>query len=160
MALEARPIWVESLKLLNAPDADHASFEMVCGKGGYVRAVARDLGAALGCGGHVAALRRTWSGPFELADAAPFEALDAMRDDPAAEDRLLPVAAGLHDLEEIPVARDAAARLRSGQPGRAIRTDAEWGDTVWASLSGAPVAIGVYKAGEIHPARVFPAPSG
>jgi tRNA pseudouridine55 synthase len=66
--LAARPLWVESLDLVARPDADHAELEMVCGKGGYVRSIARDLGAALGCHGHVLSLRRTWSGPFDAQD--------------------------------------------------------------------------------------------
>ena len=52
--LAPRPLWVESLMMLGRPDADHAELEMVCGKGGYVRAIARDLGQTLGCRGHVA----------------------------------------------------------------------------------------------------------
>ena len=62
--IEARPLFVDSLTLEGRPDADHAVLEMVCGKGGYVRSVARDLGETLGCLGHVTALHRTWSGPF------------------------------------------------------------------------------------------------
>ena len=66
--LAARPLWVESLEMTGRPDADHVTLRMVCGKGGYVRAVARDLGRALGCLGHVTTLRRTWSGPFEAVE--------------------------------------------------------------------------------------------
>ena len=58
MELAARPLFVESLELVEMPDADHAVFEMICGKGGYVRSIARDLGQALGCFGHVVQLRR------------------------------------------------------------------------------------------------------
>src|SRR5690606_18741471 len=58
MELAARPLFVERLELVARPDADHAEFEMVCGKGGYVRSIARDLGRALGCLGHVSWLRR------------------------------------------------------------------------------------------------------
>ena len=63
MDLAARPLWVERLVVLGRPDADHVDLEMVCGKGGYVRAIARDLGQVLGCLGHVLWLRREWSGP-------------------------------------------------------------------------------------------------
>jgi tRNA pseudouridine55 synthase len=66
MELAARPLWVESLEMVARPDADHVELEMVCGKGGYVRAIARDLGAACWAAkGHVVALRRVWSGPFD-----------------------------------------------------------------------------------------------
>ena len=66
--LAARPLYVDSLEVVARPDADHAVLEMVCGKGGYVRSIARDLGQVLGCLGHVTELRRMWSGPFDLED--------------------------------------------------------------------------------------------
>jgi tRNA pseudouridine55 synthase len=153
--LQARPLWVESLTLVAIPDADHAELEMVCGKGGYVRAIARDLGAALGCHGHVAGLRRIWSGPFEAEDGVSMEDLDAMRDDPEAAALLHPVETGLDGLPEVRVNALAAASLRQGRPAQVVATDAEYGDEVWASHDGRPVAIGVYKAGMVHPSRVF-----
>jgi tRNA pseudouridine55 synthase len=153
--LQARPLWVESLTLVAIPDADHAELEMVCGKGGYVRAIARDLGAALGCHGHVAGLRRIWSGPFEAEDGVSMEDLDAMRDDPEAAALLHPVETGLDGLPEVRVNALAAANLRQGRPAQVVATDAEYGDEVWASHDGRPVAIGVYKAGMVHPSRVF-----
>jgi tRNA pseudouridine55 synthase len=152
--LKSRPLHVQSLSLVEMPDADHAVLEMVCGKGGYVRSIARDLGQALGCLGHVVDLRRTWAGPFDLTDAVSWDALDALKDDPDRLARLLPVSAGLHDLDEHAVTAAAAADLRMG---RAVtsRIAAEYGDEIWASHDGAPVAIGIWKAGEIHPTRVF-----
>ena len=68
MDLAARPLWVDRLDLIGRPDADHVELEMVCGKGGYVRSIARDLGRSLGCLGHVQWLRREWSGPFTAAE--------------------------------------------------------------------------------------------
>ena len=73
--LAARPLWVESLTLLEC-GAETARLEMVCGKGGYVRSIARDLGRTLGCLGHVATLRRVWSGPFDVEQAVPFDRID------------------------------------------------------------------------------------
>ncbi|MFT4792969.1 MAG: tRNA pseudouridine55 synthase [Paracoccaceae bacterium] len=155
--LKARPLFVESLTLIDMPDLDHAVLEMVCGKGGYVRSIARDLGLDLGCFGHVSALRRVWAGPFELSDAVTWEQLEALRDDPDQLAKLLPTEAGLNDLEEHVVDAVAAAHLRQGRAGK-TRFAGEYGDEVWASHDGAPVAIGTWKAGEIHPSRVFPAP--
>lgn len=153
--LKARPLWVESLTLIATPDADHAELEMVCGKGGYVRAIARDLGEALGCHGHVAGLRRIWSGPFEAEDGVSMEELEAMRDDPEAVKRLHPVETGLDGVPEVKVNALAVANLRQGRAAQVVATDAEYGDEVWASHNGEPIAIGVYKAGMIHPSRVF-----
>ncbi|TVQ59462.1 MAG: tRNA pseudouridine(55) synthase TruB, partial [Rhodobacteraceae bacterium] len=155
LELAARPLWVESLALTARPDADHAVFEMVCGKGGYVRSVARDLGAALGCGGHVTALRRLWSGPFDAEDAISFAQIDELRHSGALESHLLPVATGLDDIPALAVPAAAAAQLRQGRPAPVAGGDLRYGDEAWASLDGAPVAIGVYRAGQLHPNRVF-----
>ena len=78
MELAARPLFVEELNLVARPDADHVELEMICGKGGYVRSIARDLGAALGCHGHVVSLRRVWSGPFEAEDGVSLDLLDEL----------------------------------------------------------------------------------
>ena len=155
MELAARPLFVESLELVEMPDADHAIFEMTCGKGGYVRSVARDLGQALGCFGHVVQLRRVWAGPFEIADGISYETLDELAKDRKLDEFLLPLEAGLHDLPELSCTPEGAAKLRNGNPGMVMASDIEYGDECWASLDGIPVAIGVYKSGELHPNRVF-----
>ena len=155
VTLEARPLFVESLEMVARPDADHAEFDMVCGKGGYVRSIARDLGQALGCLGHVTTLRRIWSGPFELEDAITLDEVEALARTPELDAKLLPLSAGLMDLPELPTTVEGATRLRNGNPGMVIAADAAYGDVAWASLKGEPVAVGVYKAGELHPTRVF-----
>lgn len=156
--LAARDLWVEELKFVARPDADHVILEMTCGKGGYVRSIARDLGAMLGCYGHVESLRRIWSGPFELSDCIAVDEIDALAKTPELEARLLPVQAGLTDLPELPCRPEAAARLRNGNPGMVVASDLEYGEEAWVSCDGEPVAIGVYKAGELHPSRVFVKP--
>lgn len=153
--LAARPLWVESLELVARPDADHAELEMVCGKGGYVRSVARDLGAALGCLGHVQWLRRTWSGPFDADQGISLETLDALAKTEALDAYLHPLEKGLADLPELPCTPEGAARLKNGNPGMVIASTAEYGDEAWASYQGRAVAVGIYKAGELHPSRVF-----
>lgn len=152
--LSARPLRVESLELLDMPDSDHAVFEMVCGKGGYVRAIARDLGQALGTYGHVTELRRIWSGPFEPEDGIDWAGFEALEPE-ELESRLLPVAAGLHDLVEIPVPEVAARRLVLGNPVPVVASDLDWGDEAWASFDGLPVAIGIHRGGMLHPSRVL-----
>ncbi len=155
MELKARPLTVESLELIEMPDANHAVLEMTCGKGGYVRSIARDLGQALGCFGHVVQLRRVWAGPFEVSDGISFETLDELAKDRKLDDFLLPLEAGLHDLNELTCTPEGAAKLRNGNPGMVIASDVEYGEECWASLDGEPIAIGVYKSGELHPKRVF-----
>lgn len=155
MDLAARPLWVERLEMLARPDEDHVDLEMVCGKGGYVRAIARDLGLALGCLGHVLWLRRTWSGPFDAEDAVTLEAIDRLARTDEIDSLLRPLELGLTDLPELPATPEGAARMRNGNPGMVMASSAEWGDEAWASYQGHAVAVGVYKAGELHPTRVF-----
>ena len=154
MDLAARPLWVESLTFTARPDPDHVDLEMVCGKGGYVRSIARDLGLALGCLGHVQWLRRTWSGPFDAEDGVTLAQIDAEAKTEALDARLLPLELGLADLPEFPATPEGAARLRNGNPGMVI-ANAEWGTEGWASLNGQAIAVGQYQAGELHPSRVF-----
>lgn len=153
--IAARPLWVEELVLVDRPDADHVVLEMTCGKGGYVRAIARDLGAALGCHGHVRELRRIWSGPFEAEDGISLEEVDALAKTPALDEHLLPLEAGLADLPELRCTSEGVVRLRNGNPGMVYPGEAEYGDEAWASFEGRPVAVGIYKSGELHPVRVF-----
>ncbi len=155
MDLAARPLWVEKLEIVSRPDADHVELEMVCGKGGYVRSVARDLGEALGCYGHVLWLRRLWSGPFDAETGISIEQLDSLGRTKELDAFLLPLELGLRDLPELPTTADGAMRLRHGNPGIVLSSNAEYGDEAWASYLGRAVAVGIYKAGELHPSRVF-----
>ncbi|MGB7242248.1 MAG: tRNA pseudouridine(55) synthase TruB [Sulfitobacter sp.] len=153
--IAARPLWVEELLLVDRPDADHVTLEMTCGKGGYVRSIARDLGAALGCHGHVRALRRVWSGPFEAADGLTMDQIEAMARTPELDAHLRPLEDGLQDLPEVKATAEGATKLRNGNPGMVLASDVEYGDEVWASYQGRAVAVGRYKSGEVHPFRVF-----
>ncbi|CAM8670066.1 TruB Pseudouridine synthase [Paracoccaceae bacterium] len=155
MDLAARPLWVERLEMIGRPDADHVDLEMVCGKGGYVRSIARDLGRALGCLGHVAWLRREWSGPFNARDGVSLEEIDRLAKLPEIDALLLPLELGLADLPELPCTPEGAVRLKNGNPGMVFSSTAQYGDEAWASYQGRPVAVGIYKAGELHPSRVF-----
>ncbi len=154
MDLAARPLWVDSLRLLSRPDANHVELEMVCGKGGYVRSIARDLGQSLGCLGHVQWLRREWSGPFQAAQGVTLDQIDAEAKTDALDARLLPLELGLADLPEFPATPEGAVRLRNGNPGMVIAS-ADWGTEGWASLNGQAIAVGHYRSGELHPSRVF-----
>jgi tRNA pseudouridine55 synthase len=156
--LAARPLTVERLELVAAADPDTASFELVCGKGGYVRSLARDLGARLGCLGHVQSLRRLWSGPFRLDEAVDWDTLEAEARTPALAARLLPVRAALGGLPELACPPAAAARLLNGNPAALPGARLPEGATAWASLGDAPVAVGVWRGGALHPSRVFALP--
>ncbi|WP_414898808.1 tRNA pseudouridine(55) synthase TruB [Rhodovulum sp. YEN HP10] len=153
--IAARPLYVESLEMVERPDADHAVLEMICGKGGYVRSIARDLGQALGCHGHVLSLRRVWAGPFEVEDGVSFDLVEELARSPELDAYLRPLEEGLADLPELRTTPDGATKLRNGNPGIVLASDVEYGDEAWASLDGEAVAVGIYKAGELHPSRVF-----
>lgn len=155
MELAARPLWVEELLLTDRPDADHATLEMTCGKGGYVRSIARDLGAALGCHAHVLNLRRIWSGPFDASEGLSMEQVEELAHTPDLDAHIQPLELGLADLPEVKCTAEGATRLKNGNPGMVFAADAEYGDECWASFEGKAVAVGIYKAGELHPSRVF-----
>jgi tRNA pseudouridine55 synthase len=153
--LAARPLFVETLDMSARIDTDHIELEMICGKGGYVRSIARDLGKHLGCLGHVVALRRIWSGPFDVAQGVTLQQIEDLARTPVLDDLLRPLEEGLVDLPELIVSAEGAARLANGNPGLVLTFDAEYGDLAWASYRGKAVAVGLYKSGELHPSRVF-----
>jgi len=154
MDLAARPLWVERLEVVELIDAETALLEMVCGKGGYVRSIARDLGETLGCFGHVLWLRREWSGPFDVRDAMSLETLDQLARSSELEARLLPLQVGLADLPEVKATDEGAVRLRNGNAGQIIGA-LEWGTEAWVSYKGVPLAVGYVQGGELQPNRVF-----
>ena len=145
---------MEELILADRPTLDTAVLEMTCGKGGYVRAIARDLGKKLGCYGHVAYLRRVWSGPFDLEHAVTLEQIEPFAKTLEIDQFLQPLEVGLTDLPQGTTNAEGAAKLRNGNPAICF-TKAEYGDEIWVSYEGKAQAIGHYKSGEIHPARVI-----
>ncbi len=155
MEIAARPLFVESLILTDVPDPDHVTLEMVCGKGGYVRSIARDLGEALGCHAHVRRLRRIWSGPFDAEDGLTMDRIEALAQTPELDEHILPLEVALADLPEVTATAEGAQRLRNGNPGMVIARDVDYGEECWASFDGKAVAIGRYKSGELHPSRVL-----
>lgn len=168
LQLTPRAVMVHRVALAGQPDRDHARFTMVCGKGTYVRAFARDLGRTLGCFGHISALRRTRVGPFGPENAITLEKLQEYANTPAAKNALLPLSTALDDIPALAVTEQEAALLRRGQAilarGRVIprqapraldATDDEAVTVYCRSRSGDPVALGSFVLGEIRPARVF-----
>jgi tRNA pseudouridine55 synthase len=153
-ALSARPVTIHALDLLSA-DQDEAVFEARCGKGTYVRAIARDLGRLLGCFGHVTALRRTRVGPFTEADAI---ALSDLAEGGVEAEAMRRVEAGLMELPRVIVDRDAAARLRRGQSILLRGADAPAGGSAYAACGGVVIAVGAIEKGELVPGRVFNLP--
>ena len=158
--LSSRAVQIDRLTLMEMPDADHCVIEAECGKGTYVRAVARDLGRALGCHGHVAALRRTRVGIFTEDDS---QSLEMLADVAGGEDGhqallgiLRPVETALGDLPELSLSAPDAARLKTGQAVLLRGRDAPiLSGEAYAMLKGKLVAIGEVAQGELRPRRIF-----
>jgi tRNA pseudouridine55 synthase len=157
--LEARPVQIESLELLEVPDRDTAIFHARCGKGTYVRALARDMGTELGCLGHLIGLRRTRVAVFEEAQAVTLADLEKAAQEGGEDGThrlLLPVEAALQDLPMVSVAQNDAARLLRGQAVLMRGRDAPIGSgPAYATCRGHLIAVGRIDKGELHPVRAF-----
>ncbi|MBN8911375.1 MAG: tRNA pseudouridine(55) synthase TruB [Rhizobiales bacterium] len=157
VVLEARPVFIDELRLVDVPDGDTAVFEARCGKGTYVRAIARDMGRALGCRGHVIALRRTRVRPFSEENAVGLDEIEDAAE--AGEDLssfLLPVEMALGDILEVNVSPSDAANLVQGRSILIRGRDAPvLGGVAYAMSKGQIVALGEIEKGALHPTRVF-----
>jgi tRNA pseudouridine55 synthase len=159
--LAPRPVEIHELSLVKQLDGDHSVFEAECGKGTYVRALARDIGRILGCFGHICALRRTLVGPFVENDMIPLEQLEALCNRAASgeaslADALLPVETALDDIPALAVTRADAARLHRGQAVLLRGRDApNSSGTVYVTVAGRLLALAEIGNGELIPKRVF-----
>ncbi|MGE3142616.1 MAG: tRNA pseudouridine(55) synthase TruB [Hyphomonadaceae bacterium] len=168
--LKARKVVVHALELAAVESPDLAIFEMRCGKGFYVRALVRDLAAALGCEGHVHALRRLSVGPFRAAGAVPLDALVEMSHKGAASERLEPVETALADIPALAISGEDAFKLRQGRPivllphvMEALKSKfrprmiagQDASRAALATCEGKAVALGDVRAGQFKPTRVF-----
>jgi tRNA pseudouridine55 synthase len=160
--LQPRLVSVARLTLMTHPDQDHCVLEAECGKGTYVRALARDLGRALASLGHVEALRRTRVGPLgeeRAVSLATLEELAEKGDREALLGTLEPIEIALGDIPAIVLSTADAARLRRGQPVLLRGRDAPiLAGTVYATSRGTLVAVGEVSEGELKPRRIFNLP--
>jgi tRNA pseudouridine55 synthase len=160
--LQPRVVLVHEIRLTERPDPDHAVIEVKCGKGTYMRALARDIARTLGTVGHVGALRRMRVGPFSEEGAISLDPLRALGHSPAAFKHVLPIETALDDIPALALSATEAIRLRSGQPvGLLHRLDRDRirgfapGDMVCAMSEGRLVALTRFEAGELVPVRVM-----
>ncbi|MGM0559447.1 MAG: tRNA pseudouridine(55) synthase TruB [Pseudomonadota bacterium] len=162
VSLSARPVYVDSIELVEMPDNDTAVFEVACGKGTYMRSLARDLGEALGTCAHISVLRRLSVGAFDESHAISLDSLEQLEHVAACEQALLPVETALDDIPALALTETEAKRMRSGQAVSLLARshlqrlqDLEPGDTVCAMTDGRLVAIARFEAGELRPVRVI-----
>ncbi|MEN0040199.1 MAG: tRNA pseudouridine(55) synthase TruB [Pseudomonadota bacterium] len=155
--LEARPVEIDTFELLDAPDDDTAIFEVTCGKGTYVRALARDMGERLGCHGHVIDLRRTFVEPFEEEDSVALGDLLQMEGDHVAlDEHLITPLEAMDGFPELKLSSDEARRVGLGNAIILRGRDAPVEDTdVCAIHRGELIAIGDIKKGSFQPRRVL-----
>ncbi|MGI9371789.1 MAG: tRNA pseudouridine(55) synthase TruB [Hyphomicrobiales bacterium] len=158
--LEARPVTIDELRLVDVPDEASAVFEAQCGKGTYVRALGRDMGRALGCYGHVIALRRTRVEPYGEDDMISLEKLEEIGHKGAGQEAmkefLLPLSTALDDIPALAVNREEAAKLRSGQAIFIRGRDAPiLQGPVLITSNEEEIALGEMKEGMMWPKRVF-----
>ncbi len=160
VAMAARAVSIDCLTLTDIPDADHATFEVTCGKGTYIRALARDMGRALGCFGHVTMLRRIAVGPFTEAQMIPLEVLEELRHkapgDNAMKGVLRPIETVLDGIPAWPVKDAEAQRLSHGQPVLLRGANAPIAsDAVLVTWGSKPLGICSIEQGSLKPKRLF-----
>jgi tRNA pseudouridine55 synthase len=167
--LEERTIEINELTLVSRPDADHVELAVTCGKGTYVRALARDIAVALGSVGHVAALRRTRVGPFDETQAIGLDNLMALGHSAPAFEYLLPIETVLDDIPALALTGDQAALIRQGCAVQLLGTGGVWprdgeagppatlsdGSVVCAMEGSRLVALARIDAGALCPVRVL-----
>jgi tRNA pseudouridine55 synthase len=160
--LQARKVVIHDARLVETPDVDHATFEIECGKGTYVRALVRDLALSLGVRAHVSELRRTRVGPFSEATAIALESLESLCHRGAPLEALLPVETALDDIPELAVTTEDAFRLTQGRSivllPRQVETlmaQVSASRTVSARHGARIVALCEMRAGRLNPTRVF-----
>jgi tRNA pseudouridine55 synthase len=158
--LESRPVVIEDLRLVDVADGVSATFEVACGKGTYVRSLARDMGRMLGCLGHVTMLRRVAVGPFAEMDMIPLEKLEELSHKApggnAMDGVLRPIETVLDGIPALAMDEQQAQRLKQGQSVLLRGANAPIAlEAVLITSGGTPLGIGTVEQGTLKPKRLF-----
>ncbi len=160
-ALKPREVRIDQFRRLESDQAG-ARFFVGCGKGAYIRALARDLGRVLGSAAHVTSLRRLSVGQFHVDHAISLDFLEKLTHSAAAFEHLYPILSALDDIPALPVSRSEATKLRHGQKLLSMSASAQkqfamlmTGSTAIAIEGQTPVALVMLKAGAVCPVRVL-----
>ena len=152
--LEARPLLVKKLDLIKRIDRDSVLMKMICGKGGYVRSIARDIGEQIGCFAHAGHIRRLSSGPFSLSDCISDD-LIFKENVPKILENILPIHSSLNNLARFDCLIDDANEIKNGKKipisGKAASTEAE----IYVCFNDEPIAIGKLNNNYFYPKKVF-----
>ena len=160
--MKPRAVEINDFRLVGVDDADHATFEVFCQKGTYIRALARDLAQKLGTHGHVTYLRRTKSGPFTEKDAISLDSLGGLRHSAALETGLIPIKTALDDIPALALTELEAGTIHQGgfvdldpvleqNPGHKVQEN----EIVLAMANDIPVALVRAAGNQLRPVRVF-----
>src|SRR5205823_14910890 len=153
-----RSIEIAALRMTRVLDPDHAEFAAVVGEGTYIRALARDLAAALGTLGHIVELRRTAVGRFSENQVISLDSAVALGHSLGASEHLLPIETALDDIPALALSAEEAERLRHGQlvtPQDAHLDDFANGTIVGARLDQLVVALARIENGGLRPVRII-----
>ena len=158
--MKPRLVLIEELRLLDGSDPEHADFEVVCGKGTYIRALARDIGRKLGCLGHLSLLRRTQVGPFTENDMISLESLEELSHKPDRDEALQGVLRSivtvLDGIPALAVMDGQAAQLRQGQSVLLRGANAPINcEAVLVTHEGRPLGICEIAQGSLKTKRLF-----
>ena len=152
--LKERDLLVEKLEIIERVNADTVRMKMVCGKGGYVRSITRDIGESLGCFAHTSAIRRVSSGPFRLDDCISDKIVFSENTE-RVQESLLPIQAALNQLNSFECLSKDLAEIKNGKKITVKDKHIVENSTVFTTFNSKIVAIGKIINSEFHPKKVF-----
>lgn len=157
VVIKPRQVTIHKIQVVENRSPDVTVFEVECGKGTYVRSLARDMGRKLGCFGHISELRRTAVEPFNEDDLIPLSELIELEGDlEALDSEVLATGIALEALAEVSLAKEQVVRIRAGNPVLLRGRDAlSYAEEAYATHGNDLVAIGSVDKGSFLPKRVF-----
>ena len=155
LKLKSRSLFVKELKFLKRIDDDHVLLQLTCGKGGYVRSIARDLGTDLECFAHVKWLKRIWSGPFELENSISLQKFEEVRELSYLKQLLQPIEVGLQNLPFVTCNTKDVGHIENGRSIIVSSTEIEADKTCWVKCDGKALALGTVRDSQFYPSRVL-----
>ena len=155
LKLRARSLFVKELKFLERVDEDHALLQLTCGKGGYVRSIARDLGKDLKCFAHVKWLRRIWAGPFEIENSITLKKIEDLQKLSSLMKLLQPVEVGLQNLPFITCSKNDVVHIANGRSITVSAKKIAADEKCWIECNGKALALGTVRDSQFYPSRVL-----
>ena len=153
--LNPRPLYVEDLRFMERVDNDHALLHLMCGKGGYVRSIARDLGKDLRCFAHVKWLRRTSAGPFDIESCITIDKIQELQKSSQLFKLLKPLELGLQYLPFVKCSKKEIGEIANGGSVEVTSNNIEPDKKCWIQYDGKALALGTIKLNKFYPSRVF-----